>query len=455
MARGFIFLLALLVFVYEANGGRGYRGGYRGYKGYNRYKNKNSGQKYVTFAKPRCSSKKTWIQIQVVKPNGDGCPSALIDLVDQKNMGKIHTNKKGLAKVIVCGCEISLIVSGENLQPTHKTVSLINNKTGKEKVVVLVQPRCNFLVYFYNVQFKMSTDMVIHGMDEKPDYANDYDEDMFDYSFYQPQHTTEKKYTFSFKPDKSLALDTDTGMVENGAAIVSYQFANTDGESNHVKETGSGLAVGDENPVCINWDVESENEDTAKLKFMAKFQGSAEINRLKITGKNTNAALAIPPFVPDDYKFLVCYNTWNLDCAADGLVEAIRGFVYNSMGAIDADALMGLLSANGNCAWTTGVLPGTFLITVNFVSSTVGSSGVIDGGGFIVDSKGNFKTFETPETAMYTIGSAVDGSENAQWKHLCICQNAHTVKDVEVVEEDSYAAFNSIHDNSPCDTLCA
>eukprot|EP00088_Acartia_fossae_P071982 TRINITY_DN9_c0_g1_i9.p1 TRINITY_DN9_c0_g1~~TRINITY_DN9_c0_g1_i9.p1 ORF type:complete len:454 (+),score=62.48 TRINITY_DN9_c0_g1_i9:66-1427(+) len=453
MARGFIFLLALLVFVYEANGGRGYRGGYRGYKGYNRYKNKNSGQKYVTFAKPRCSSKKTWIQIQVVKPNGDGCPSALIDLVDQKNMGKIHTNKKGLAKVIVCGCEISLIVSGENLQPTHKTVSLINNKTGKEKVVVLVQPRCNFLVYFYNVQNKMSTEIVTPGMDEKPYYANDYDEDMFDYSFYQPQHTTEKKYTFSFKPDKSLALDTDTGMVENGAAIVSYQFANTDGESNHVKETGSGLAVGDENPVCINWDVESENEDTAKLKFIAKFQGTAEINRLKITGKNTNAALAIPPFVPDDYKFLVCYNTWKQDCAADGLVEVLRGFIYDRNGPVMGADLMGLLSANGNCAWFTDLLSETYLITVIFDSMSVMNDDVIDGGGFIVDSKGNFKTFETPKGAFYAVNPMAE--ENDQWKHLCICQNAHTVKDVEVVEEDSYVAFDGISDNSPCDTLCA
>ena len=52
-----------------------------------------------------------------------------------------------------------------------------------------------------------------------------------------------------------------------------------------------GLAVGDENPVCINWDTKDGNEDTAKLQFMAKFQGTAEINRLKITGKNTSEFL--------------------------------------------------------------------------------------------------------------------------------------------------------------------
>eukprot|EP00088_Acartia_fossae_P017135 TRINITY_DN196_c0_g1_i1.p1 TRINITY_DN196_c0_g1~~TRINITY_DN196_c0_g1_i1.p1 ORF type:complete len:407 (+),score=44.83 TRINITY_DN196_c0_g1_i1:37-1257(+) len=238
------------------------------------------GNKYVYSKKPvrlipRCTTSKTWVDIVVVGPDGAGCANALVYYVDDSIMRKVHTDYNGKSKVLISGCKISLIVTAKDVQPAYKTHTLYNCKGDTEQIVIQQYTKCNYKVYFYNI--------------------NDY---------------------------------------YNGGDLVNCVWTSHDGSSSGEKQTGTGVAVAYKSPLCVNWEYVADS-DTGSLKVIGTAQSSTEIFLLHVTRQDTAVAVNIPPLVKDKYCYLVCFNLWQKGYAYSGLYYISNPQVLSTDGADD------------------------------------------------------------------------------------------------------------------------
>eukprot|EP00088_Acartia_fossae_P008377 TRINITY_DN13_c0_g1_i4.p1 TRINITY_DN13_c0_g1~~TRINITY_DN13_c0_g1_i4.p1 ORF type:complete len:399 (-),score=37.90 TRINITY_DN13_c0_g1_i4:39-1235(-) len=393
MTRLWIFLVVALVSMHLAEGSRRRRRGYyndykRGGMGYPKRSNYGLDLRKVA---PRCSYKMTWVRIVVEGPKGGGYPNALISLQDEKQMGKLYTDRNGVAKAAVKGCKISLIVWGKDLQTTYELVSLKHNKSGKETIYVKVKSRCNFLLH-------------LDQRNDGPVSENDFDEDTY----------------------------------------IQYQYV---AKSGGYKEAGNGIAVsGSENPICINWKPFADGEK-GSLKVQAVSQSTADTNVLHITkqGDDKIAVLNIPSYIDDSYKFLICINVWA--AGDDDLISIDSGFLnaFNSMGSVD---LSNSVDDDGSCAWFKDLdafADGeNTLLTVDFSAYDEGDGETLEGNAYIQDCNGKYTTVEVTGDETYT--------EGFLWPFACICDGAKDIRGVKVLKNQDFS--DSIYDNSLCDDVC-
>eukprot|EP00088_Acartia_fossae_P044906 TRINITY_DN4795_c0_g2_i2.p1 TRINITY_DN4795_c0_g2~~TRINITY_DN4795_c0_g2_i2.p1 ORF type:complete len:379 (+),score=44.15 TRINITY_DN4795_c0_g2_i2:41-1177(+) len=318
-------LMVFLISMLEVRGGGDLR---------KRYPRHNFGIQRSLSATSRCTHKRSLLKIVVVRPSGGPCTNAVVSVQDDIGIKRFRSGDDGTVKTIVVGCDISVIVRGKGLQPTFKSVRLDDCKTGRENVVVKMNKRCNFKVYFaYN--HAESSDVYGEG--------------------------------------------------------AHYQYEAVTDDSKYSTTTGAGLAFTymDE-PFCIYWEPNDADEDTS-LKMEFKFSSAADPSLIHITRQGDGSAVVnVPPIIEDDYKFLICFNLW-----IDYDQTEIEYFtIYDDSGAVTVD---NILEEDGNCVWLTDVLPyptKTYLATVTF---SYADSDYVDGNAYILDCHGKHVTVETPD----------------------------------------------------------
>eukprot|EP00088_Acartia_fossae_P049285 TRINITY_DN5420_c0_g1_i5.p1 TRINITY_DN5420_c0_g1~~TRINITY_DN5420_c0_g1_i5.p1 ORF type:complete len:502 (+),score=36.50 TRINITY_DN5420_c0_g1_i5:155-1507(+) len=202
---------------------------------------------------PRCRSSYTLVGVFVTKSGGEALKGALVH--DYTRV--VKTNKDGVAKLKVTGCQISLIVTAEGMQPEHIIHSLHDCLTFKKSLAVHLSPKCNFQLFLYNGNNQLF------------------------------------KYTFSA---------SDGSTVENE------------------KQVGHGTAVASmRSPLCLYWPT-VESGDMGRFTFIGRTPSVSAPFVLNITSQDNSAALSIPPS-NEDYDFLFCFNLWIKDEAGERLLN--------------------------------------------------------------------------------------------------------------------------------------
>eukprot|EP00088_Acartia_fossae_P000971 TRINITY_DN10359_c0_g1_i5.p1 TRINITY_DN10359_c0_g1~~TRINITY_DN10359_c0_g1_i5.p1 ORF type:complete len:401 (-),score=60.74 TRINITY_DN10359_c0_g1_i5:23-1225(-) len=350
MAYSRIHLLALLISVCQVRAGmrRGWRDNDRGHRGmglgwdngggYRGYPKQNYDVKKAKSPTPRCLFRPTWVQIVVIGSDGEPCSNAVISLRDSKEMNKLISDENGVAKAVVWGCEISFLARCKDKEPEFKSVSFENNLSGKERIEVLLKPRCNFVIFL-------------------------------EWSYHRASHA-------------------DDGSVAH------YQYQAYTENADPAIETGSGLIAADLAPLCIHWEPAIDSGKTT-LNLEIVPNTAADPTILHITRQEMDFAVVnFPPVITDNYKFLICFNIWDRD--GDDSNDAIRIHeleLYDSTGEVTTFDV----HDDGNCFWFNDPLPDKdedYLFAAIFRGQANGDP--IDGNAYILDCNGKSKTVETP-----------------------------------------------------------
>jgi len=99
---------------------------------------------------PLCKTETIWLTVLVLdNERGKKVEGALVFLVDIGNFKHQRTDKYGVAKFQVTGCNIGLTVYAKDEHAKYKNVDLTSCTTTAEKVVVTLNKECNFYVFFW------------------------------------------------------------------------------------------------------------------------------------------------------------------------------------------------------------------------------------------------------------------------------------------------------------------
>ena len=89
-----------------------------------------------------------------VEDDGKPVSDAKVNYVDSKLIDTVSTDLYGYVAIPVYGCTVALIVYHKLDNPVFKTVDLLSCTTREEKVVIKLEAKCNFNIYFENTVYQ-------------------------------------------------------------------------------------------------------------------------------------------------------------------------------------------------------------------------------------------------------------------------------------------------------------
>jgi len=317
-----------------------------------------------------------------VEDDGKPVSDAKVNYVDSKLIDTVSTDLYGYVAIPVYGCTVALIVYHKLDNPVFKTVDLLSCTTREEKVVIKLEAKCNFNIYFENTGRGAGTST------------------------------------------------TDCTKCGDENQLVSYIYKSDD-------HTGSGQAVAG-NPACI-----TAGDVGDMLMLVLETQYANIFNVLKITiTDNRYAVVSLPPQLVDDsdntfdqpkYDFIVNSNTFEDD---DKILNRIRRWAIipkrGLANFIQSDA--GTYTDMSSIGVEVGTLKDDkWLLAVLFHTSRNSDFTDVDleGNVVVIDYYGNYQSVEHPDNG--------DDYDEAKWFLVgCFCKNVPSMKEGDFIPIGKY-----------------